>query len=69
MKFLIILAIASCGVLARNADNRNFAKETREKKQGGSMLMEIAKELVQRSTTSSQVSGMCILVCAVVTTV
>nr|XP_034183984.1 uncharacterized protein LOC117606079 [Osmia lignaria] len=55
MKLLIVVVLVSYGVQARNAnDNREFNKET-NKKHGGSMLMEIAKELVQRSSTSSQV--------------
>ncbi|CAK9807084.1 hypothetical protein ANTPLA_LOCUS5148 [Anthophora plagiata] len=55
-KILIIVGLMSYGVLARNADgNRDLHKETSNKKYGGSMLMEIAKELVQRSSTSSQV--------------
>ncbi|XP_076237916.1 uncharacterized protein LOC143181417 [Calliopsis andreniformis] len=56
VKFLVIVSIVVCSVVARNADNkRGFLKETSDKKHSGSMLMEIAKELVQRSTTSSQV--------------
>ncbi|KAG6801095.1 hypothetical protein HZU73_03216 [Apis mellifera caucasica] len=58
-RILIIFGLVSFyGVFARNADgNREFQflKETSNKKHGGSMLMEIAKELVQRSSTSSQV--------------
>lgn len=57
-RILIVFGLVSCGVFARNADgNREFQflKETSNKKHGGSMLMEIAKELVQRSSTSSQV--------------
>lgn len=58
-KILVALGLVSYGVLARNADsNREFFKETGNKKQGGSMLLEIAKELVQRSSTSSQVNYM-----------
>ena len=57
-KLLIMIAVVGCGVLARNADNhRDFVKETPSKKHSGSMLLEVAKELVQRSSSSSQVSG------------
>ncbi|XP_053996123.1 uncharacterized protein LOC128885838 [Hylaeus anthracinus] len=56
VKFLILVTLVSCGVFARNTDNNHdFLKETHKKKYGGSMLMEIAKELVQRSSSSSQV--------------
>ena len=55
-KILIMVSLVSYGVIARNTDgNVDFLKETSNKKHGGSMLMEIAKELVQRSSTSSQV--------------
>lgn len=55
-KILIVFGLVSYGVLARNTDgNREFLKEASNKKHGGSMLMEIAKEIVQRSSTSSQV--------------
>lgn len=55
-KILIVVGLVSCGVIARNTDgNVDFLNETSSKKHGGSMLMEIAKELVQRSSTSSQV--------------
>ncbi|XP_012346067.1 uncharacterized protein LOC105736359 [Apis florea] len=55
-KILIVFGLVSYGVFARNADsNREFLKEASNKKHGGSMLMEIAKEIVQRSSTSSQV--------------
>ncbi|XP_076682508.1 uncharacterized protein LOC143376265 [Andrena cerasifolii] len=53
---LIMTALVGCGVLARNADNhRDFVKEAPNKKHTGSMLLEVAKELVQRSSSSSQV--------------
>ncbi|XP_017765417.1 PREDICTED: uncharacterized protein LOC108554594 [Eufriesea mexicana] len=56
VKILVTLGLLIYGVLARNADgNREFFKETSNKRQAGSMLMELAKELVQRSSTSSQV--------------
>ncbi|XP_076173393.1 uncharacterized protein LOC143149707 [Ptiloglossa arizonensis] len=56
VKFVMVMALVNYGVLARNTDNnRHFSKETTNKNYGGSMLMEIAKELVQRSTSSSQV--------------
>nr|XP_012150691.1 PREDICTED: uncharacterized protein LOC100879551 [Megachile rotundata] len=55
VQFLFVMAFVSYAVLARSAnDDRDFGKET-NKKHGGSMLMEIAKELVQRSSSSSQV--------------
>lgn len=56
VKVFAIVALVSCGVYARNVDNRDSYKGTDDKKYSGSMLAEIAKELVQRSTTSSQVS-------------
>lgn len=58
VKFVMVMTLVNYGVLARNTDNnRHFSKETTNKNYGGSMLMEIAKELVQRSTSSSQVSS------------
>ncbi|KAG7199414.1 hypothetical protein KM043_014043 [Ampulex compressa] len=54
-RLLLVLGLATCGVLARSADNRDFQKESFSQKGAGSMLAEIAKELVQRSTSSSQV--------------
>ncbi|KZC13490.1 PREDICTED: uncharacterized protein LOC107191512 [Dufourea novaeangliae] len=54
--FLIVLALVMYGALARNTDSKqDFFNDAFNKKHGGSMLMEIAKELVQRSSTSSQV--------------
>ncbi|XP_076621137.1 uncharacterized protein LOC143341801 [Colletes latitarsis] len=56
VKFLIIIALMNYGVLARNTDNSpDLLKEAHRNKYGGSILMEIAKELVQRSSSSSQV--------------
>lgn len=46
----------SCNVYARTAENRDPYKTAGNGKYSGSMLTEIAKELVQRSTTSSQVT-------------
>nr|XP_033333723.1 uncharacterized protein LOC117224723 [Megalopta genalis] len=55
-KFLIIMALVAYGVLGRTTDSKyDLFKETYNKKHGGSMLMEIAKELVQRSSSTSQV--------------
>lgn len=52
-RVLVTVALATCIVCARNVDNRDSYKGVNNKKYGGSMLVEIAKELVQRS--SSQV--------------
>lgn len=57
----VIIGLIICNVYARTADNRDFYKETSNKKYTGSMLAEIAKELVQRSTTSSQVMNIKLL--------
>ncbi|XP_078034383.1 uncharacterized protein LOC144468638 [Augochlora pura] len=55
-KFLIIMALVTYSVLGRTTDSKyDLFKETYSKKQSGSMLMEIAKELVQRSSSTSQV--------------
>ncbi|XP_012223783.1 uncharacterized protein [Linepithema humile] len=54
-KVFVIVALVMCGVYARTADNRDSYRGTNDKKYAGSMLAEIAKELMQRSTTSSQV--------------
>jgi len=56
VRVLIIVALMSYDVYARTAEDRNHYKTTRDRKYPGSMLTEIAKELVQRSTTSSQVT-------------
>lgn len=53
-KIFVIVTLIICGVYARTADNRESYKGS-DKKYAGSMLAEIAKELMQRSTTSSQV--------------
>ncbi|GAB1866241.1 hypothetical protein CAJAP_07320 [Camponotus japonicus] len=53
-KVFVIVVLVICGVYARTTDRESY-KETSDKKYAGSMLAEIAKELVQRSTTSSQV--------------
>ncbi|XP_071860244.1 uncharacterized protein [Bombus fervidus] len=55
-KILIIMGLVIYGVIARNMEgNKELLKEPNNKKHGVSMLIEIAKELVQRSSTSSQV--------------
>ncbi|XP_076763979.1 uncharacterized protein LOC143431268 [Xylocopa sonorina] len=56
-KIFIFVGLLSCGVLARNTDNNleYFAEISSDKRQGGSILMEIAKELIRRSSSSSQV--------------
>lgn len=54
-RVLVIVALMSCNVYARTAENRDPYKTAGNGKYSGSMLTEIAKELVQRSTTSSQV--------------
>lgn len=55
-KLLIMLALLAYGVLGRNTDSKHdFFKDTYNKK-SGSMLMDIAKELVHRSSSTSQVS-------------
>jgi len=56
VRVLVIVALMSYDVYARTAEERNPYKTTRDRKYRGSMLTEIAKELVQRSTTSSQVT-------------
>lgn len=56
-KVFVIVALIICGVYARTADRESY-KGINDKKYAGSMLAEIAKELVQRSTTSSQVMKM-----------
>ncbi|XP_025270555.1 uncharacterized protein LOC112639769 [Camponotus floridanus] len=53
-KVFVIVVLVICGVYARTTDRESY-KRTSDKKYAGSMLAEIAKELVQRSTTSSQV--------------
>lgn len=52
-RVFVIVALVTCVMCARTADNRDSYNS--DKRYGGSMLAEIAKELVQRSTTSSQV--------------
>ncbi|XP_014471305.1 PREDICTED: uncharacterized protein LOC106742651 [Dinoponera quadriceps] len=54
-RVFVIAALIICIVYARTTDNPDSYKETSNKKYGRSMLAEIAKELVQRSTTGSQV--------------
>ncbi|XP_076287705.1 uncharacterized protein LOC143212628 [Lasioglossum baleicum] len=55
-KVLIVMALVTYGVLGRNTESKyDIFKKTYNKKHGGSMLMEIAKELVQRSSSTSQV--------------
>ncbi|XP_015594077.2 uncharacterized protein LOC107267203 isoform X2 [Cephus cinctus] len=63
-KILITIALLVSVVLARSKENRNFEKEhskdvstsqKENRKFYGSMLAEITKELMERSTTSSQV--------------
>jgi len=62
VRVFVIVALVMCGVYARTADNRDSYKETNDKKYAGSMLAEIAKELMQRSATSSQVIKIKIIV-------
>ncbi|XP_029679540.1 uncharacterized protein LOC115245392 [Formica exsecta] len=54
-KVFVIVVLAICGIYARTADNRESYKGINDQKYARSMLAEIAKEIVQRSTTSSQV--------------
>ncbi|EZA49383.1 hypothetical protein DMN91_008925 [Ooceraea biroi] len=54
-RVLIVVALMSCDVYARTAEDRDPYKTVEDRKYSGSMLAEIAKELVQRSATSSQV--------------
>jgi len=56
-KMFVIVVLVICGVSARTTDRESY-KGTSDKKYAGSMLAEIAKELVQRSTTSSQVTSL-----------
>lgn len=52
---LTLIALIIYGVCAHAVDTRDSYKRTNDKKYAGSMLAEIAKEFIQRSTTSSQV--------------
>ncbi|XP_032685239.1 uncharacterized protein LOC116850732 [Odontomachus brunneus] len=54
-RVFVIIALVTCIVYARTNDDRDSYKGMSDKMYGGSMLTEIAKELVQRSTTGSQV--------------
>ncbi|XP_072753947.1 uncharacterized protein [Anoplolepis gracilipes] len=54
-KVFVIVVLIICGVYARTVDDRESYKGTSDKKYAGSMLAEIAKEFMQRSTTTSQV--------------
>ncbi|XP_012056666.1 PREDICTED: uncharacterized protein LOC105619755 [Atta cephalotes] len=54
-RVFVLIALVTYGVCAHTVDIREPYKRTNDKKYTGSMLAEIAKELVQRSTTSSQV--------------
>lgn len=54
-RVFVLIALITYGVCAHTVDIREPYKKTNDKKYAGSMLVEIAKELVQRSTTSSQV--------------
>lgn len=56
-RVLAIVALMSCDVYARAAEDREPYRTAEDRKYSpGSMLTEIAKELVQRSTSSSQVT-------------
>ena len=52
-KYLVIFAIAMSGAFARNNWESNMEREG--KNAAGNMLVEVAKELVQRSASTSQV--------------
>ncbi|XP_071555736.1 uncharacterized protein [Temnothorax nylanderi] len=54
-RVLALVALVTYGVCAHTADIRDSYKRTNDKNYAGSMLAEIAKEFMQRSTTSSQV--------------
>ncbi|XP_011882710.1 PREDICTED: uncharacterized protein LOC105570246 [Vollenhovia emeryi] len=54
-RVIALVALVTYGVYAHAADIRDSYKRTDDKKYAGSMLAEIAKEFIQRSTTSSQV--------------
>ncbi|KAL6267445.1 hypothetical protein P5V15_000521 [Pogonomyrmex californicus] len=51
-RVLVLIALVIYGVCARTADSRDSYREANDKKYSGSMLAEIAKEIMQRSTTS-----------------
>lgn len=52
---LALVALVTYGVYTHAADIRDPYKRINDKKYVGSMLADIAKELIQRSTTNSQV--------------
>jgi len=54
-RVFVLVVLVTYGVCAHTADIRDFYKRSNDKKYVGSMLAEIAKEFMQRSTTSSQV--------------
>jgi len=54
-RVFVLVALVIYGVCAHTADIRDLYKRSNDKKYVGSMLAEIAKEFMQRSTTSSQV--------------
>lgn len=51
----VLIALVIYGVCAHAVDIRDAYNKINDKKYAGSMLVEIAKEFMQRSTTSSQV--------------
>ncbi|XP_066588528.1 uncharacterized protein [Prorops nasuta] len=52
-KVITVLVLVVCGVFARNVENKDYRKTSDGR--SGSMLTDIAKELLQRSASSSQV--------------
>lgn len=55
VRVLLLVSLVSCGAHARISEKRGPHERAGDNKYAGSMLAEIAKELVQRSATSSQV--------------
>lgn len=54
-RVFVLVTLVTYGVGIHTADIREPYKRINDKTYAGSMLAEIAKEFVQRSTTSSQV--------------
>ncbi|XP_011175957.2 uncharacterized protein LOC105207959 [Solenopsis invicta] len=54
-RVFVLIVLVIYGVSAHTIDSRDSYPKTNDKKYAGSMLAEIAKEFIQRSTTSSQV--------------
>ncbi|KAL0117894.1 hypothetical protein PUN28_008934 [Cardiocondyla obscurior] len=54
-RVLAVIALITYAACVNGADIRESYKRISDKKYGGSMLAEIAKEFIQRSTTGSQV--------------